>query len=305
MPPSPILLALAGFQKSYTTSLAYFLVQHGLCELLWPQHKEPHLFSRHEFGGLCLLPGRPVLDGSQCTIGHPLALDRLQAFNTRLILSYRHPYDRAFSAYRMHRLFMTSHDMTDMVYREFHRGSPRAMHYRGANDTTFDEIFADILGPAEYRRTEKYLLQEAEYLRSMSFAERLAYEWDFHDRRGDFPYYSILLNSLYARPTAWALQRFPAAHILPLTLHPGMESEMLAHTIAHLIEQPPPQQVARFPHAFNLADQGLLQDATHVDPAVRARYRDRFNADIDALEHSLNAHGCDLKLFDARHLRVD
>lgn len=292
-----MLLLIAGCEKSYTTSLAYFLVENDLCDFLCPGVKEPHFFSSKEFIGLSLLPGRLALDASQSYFPSPFVFERLKKYKCRIFLCYRQPMQRSYSAWRMYR--NAGKGKTNL--KAFKQGAPIKYQARKVAMNHF-EVFRYMFG-SSFGNVEKYLVQERHYIDEMTFAERLDYEMDFFSRRGDFPFFSILINSMYSLFTERYLAEFSGAELLPLTLSTDVSSQALGNKVCEFIGTPRREFLA-FPHAYKLSSDSdnYLEE---LNSSSRMRYRDFFNFDIERLAKMYGKSECDLSFFDSEKLYVN
>lgn len=117
MDDAKLSLAIIGVQKASTTALALYLNQHP--DIYFPPIKETHFFRRPltpdgpADRGIALLNQRYVeaprdahlADGTPIYIYWPHALELLKAHNPdiKIIISFRHPVERAYSAWSMER----------------------------------------------------------------------------------------------------------------------------------------------------------------------------------------------------------
>lgn len=303
---TPQFIVIPGFEKCWTSSFAGYLVESGMCQLLWPQGKEPHLFSRHEFHGVCLTPGLPVLDGSVSYVTNPVALDRLAQAHAKIILLYRNPYDRAFSAFRMYRLFTSSNIQSAEVFATLKENYPTKEPYKNLNwlldSYELEPLYRESMGEAAFKKLQHFLKPEIERLQTMNFGERLAYEINFSEKLKFFPFYSILLNSLFARATQFVVERFSPERILPVSVHSNIDMKKIAPLLAEFIGVPCPNPINELPNLFNLSNSISFHDSSYKDPAVRKQFGEYFDRDVLALGEILTNHGCDLRLFDTAHL---
>lgn len=291
-----MLILIAGCEKSYTTSLAYFLVENDLCDYLCPGVKEPHIFSSKDNVALSVLPGRFVLDASQSYFPSPFVFGRLKNYNCRVFLSYRQPMQRAYSAWRMYR----NAGKGNKNLKAFKQGAPSRFQ-AGRVAMNHSEVFRYMFG-SDFSRIEKYFFQERHYIDEMSFLERLDYERDFFDRRGDFPFFSILINSMYSLFTRRYLENFSSFELLPLTLHSDISSQGLGDKICDFIGSSR-RKFSQFPHAYKLSS-GIDDCLEGFDLASRERYVNFFNDDISLLSDMYARSGCDLSFFDPELLYV-
>jgi len=299
------LVVIPGFEKCWTTSLANFLITNRMCSSLVPKMKEPFIFSRHEFNGLSILPGVPVLDASQSYINNPNALDNLVPYNPKLILVYRNPYDRAFSAFRMYKLYMS---MTTEKLNTLKRAAesnqfrfPKLDNARGMRDL-YHFLLKDIVGITYYEKTKHYIDIEIDRILSMSFVERLDFEREFFESKGYFPYFSILVNSLFFRSTKFVTERFSAQNILPVSVHVDIDHYQLAIELGNFIGTTHKAQLNPLTRDFDISNQFEFYDASYKDSSNRTRYQTYFNNDVIQVNQLLSSHGCNMTMFDPQYM---
>ena len=156
-----------------------------------------------------------------------------------------------------------------------------------------------------FQRLEHYIEPEINRLRTMDFAQRLDYERTHFERLGIFPFYSIMMSSLFSHPVKRDLELFKAKDVFPVSVHKTLDFNQLVPRLADFIGTPCPDSIGELPRLFNLSNAMEFTDASYEDPAVRKKFGDYLDKDIRVLARMLEKHGCDMTFFKGQHLMTN
>jgi hypothetical protein len=206
----------------------------------------------------------------------------------------------------MYRLFTSPDIRSAEIFATLKENYPTKEPYKNLNwlidSYDLEPMYREALGEAAYQRLKHFLKPEIERLQSMNFGERLEYEINFSEKVKFFPFYSILLNSLFARATQFVAERFSPENVLPISVHNNLDMQQIVPKLAEYIGVPCPRPINDLPRLFNLSNSVSFHDPSYKDPTVRKRFGEYFDRDVLTLGAILDNHGCDLSLFNTAHL---
>ncbi|MDR2165346.1 MAG: hypothetical protein LBO79_06965 [Zoogloeaceae bacterium] len=201
-------LFIAGMEKCGTTALASWFVNQGLAEFLVPNIKEPYIYARTDFGSFPLGGNYKkdwLLDASVGYSRNPAAIARMPEHDCRVVLCFRNPWERTWSAYRMYKL-----DPKELI--------KNVIMGPKWKKCPFTET-ALMCYPAKSRPfIEKYCAAERTRLQEGDFLSRLYYERDFLHVRRTYPFFSILQASSFRLPLGNILGKFAPRDVFVVSL---------------------------------------------------------------------------------------
>lgn len=203
-------LFIGGMEKCGTTALASWLVAQGIAEYLVPGMKEPNFYARTDFAALSI--GSPYrhdawrLDASVGYALNPDAIARMPEHFTRMILCFRNPWERTWSAYKMKKAYALGHkDLRERVKKEF------PLNHMELQDMMYFHYSSKLRKTIDF-----YLAAECARFVEGDFLSRIRYEIDFFYVRGNWPFLSILGASRYRYALGNILEKFAPEDLFPV-----------------------------------------------------------------------------------------
>jgi hypothetical protein len=207
---------IAGMEKCGTTALSEWMVTSGLAEDRVPGEKEPNLYANdYPHPARLRTSDLPLLDASVGYALIPAVVSRLPEHDTRLVLCLRNQFERAWSAYKMKKLFSVDSEQVRNYLQSFQSGVGTG---RQTRDLEAALEFVHGTNKKYFPRrshgfVEKYGNQELEHIRTHDFAARIAYELGFYLSRRTFPLFSVLSSSLFYYPLRNLMEKYQPSDV--------------------------------------------------------------------------------------------
>lgn len=304
-------LFIAGMEKSGTTSLADWLVGHGLAKYRVPGVKEPNVYAQIGNAPIpdSLHHNEVLLDASIGYATNPYALSRMPEHNTKIVLCLRNSFDRTFSAYSFFRI-MCRRDAASLELLKSsinqEKSTPRRLEY-DSHEAYFESRFdyTKIYFPAKSEKfIRRYFLEQADNISNQSFMDRVNYEIGFFLSRRNFPFFSILVNTSLTFPLKNLLQKYNPEdiHIVTMdtlnaaSLRQEFVHDLLGRNRAEGIDLPP------IPSLNTSSTNSAREAKPDFSSDQWNDIRSWFQQDLLSFYETAENNGIDLKYVNKTHL---
>ncbi len=206
---------IAGMQKCGTTALAQWFVEQGFAKYLCHGVKEPYFFAPYNTAIYGSDVGQVYLDASVGYANSMAAIERMPHYNCKIIICIRNQLERSWSSFKMANILAKGGEQTKKIAAQY-------PYLQRARDVNGIDSVLEIINLFYPRKSsafvEKYFREEVERLTNSSFLERVNYEIEFFLSRREFPFLSIISDSLYYKPVKNLLQKYQPEDLVVLTL---------------------------------------------------------------------------------------
>jgi hypothetical protein len=315
---SPGMVLIVGMERCFTTSLAQWLVDAGLCDWFVDDVKEPAIFSSDPSRALARWErerdrhDRWLLDASVAYVWSDAALDAIATLpDCRVVLCLRDQFERMVSAYRLFRAVFgmgpdeaLEHPIAALKFgeagiRSRFRDDPLAPTYL-RQDVPFRRLyslirFSEDEGAMAPEGRMEACARDYDRFEQQNLPVRIVYEWARWTREGVFPPPTVLLNSYFTAALVRVLARIDAGRLMICTLSDARCRRRLGVHVPAFLDQEPSETL--FGH--HLSSQGMGFDLSERH-AARARelVATEFAKDTqDLLAIVAGANQLDLSLF--------
>lgn len=250
---------IAGFEKCGTTALADWMLTNGLVEDRVPNMKEPFLYANNETHPARIRTSDlPLLDASVGYAQDPGCVARLPEHDTRIIICLRNPFERLWSAYKMHKVLRNnSGEANEYLTSYFTRDQDAASGITDAGSETrlfraVQESYKKYFPRRSHDIVEGYLNQELNRIEKGSFASRIEYELGFYLSRRKLPMASILIQSFYYYAIRTVQQKYLPSDISLISVNQLASAEARQVFVEGVFEKS--VETSEIPRTFSSAE---------------------------------------------------
>lgn len=273
-------LFMPGMQKCGTTALAAWLVDEGLAEYLVPGVKEPHLFARADYSPVPAGSGSGLwrLDASMGYSHYRHAFARMPKRTAKVVLCFRNPWERMWSAYKMNK------------------------YEQGRHGWDWKEVVLSLYRAEARDAVSRYFDEEALRLQRGSFLERVQYETDFLYARGTFPFLSILCFGTYRAALGGVLEHFAPERVTCVDVRRLGDAALRQRFVEQVLESK--QTTCPIaPQLVGLADTDIGEPTPDFTRPEFDGLRSMFAYDLQQFEALFPRYGLNTEFMDFASLR--
>lgn len=316
---SPGIVFIVGMERCYTTSLAQWLVEAGLCAHLVEGIKESALFVSDPDAGVARWHrererhDRWLLDASVANVWSDRALDAIASIpEARVVICLRNQLDRTVSGYRLARAVfclpadqMLEHSSAALKFgdgrlrsRDWSRDplAPKYLRTQMRCRRAYTLVrYSEYPGEVATAESIDACDREVERLAKQSLPVRVTFEWARWRRTGAFPNPTILGHSYFAAALRRILARIRSDRIMVATLSdPACRAELGERLPGFLGLPPVSTELGRHMDSASMAFEVSPEDVERTRKLVAAEFAKDTRGVLSLLAR---APGIDLSLF--------